>query len=249
MEEIFGKGGKFRTTNTKLHLGTRIELIDLYDKIYGTCHVTNNEFMEWQVKGYIVVLCGQHVNWAEAAAATARSKLDCAQHQLLRLDAEGGGTSSGFRFGSKCFGTDPSGFSGQSVGRKGGGQRSLSCLSRDPSDSIVLIQGKKNVVLQTSICPYGVSSQTMAEVHGVLQYHAKLLDRFATELQHLPSEHKKTFETLIGLRFSIEDRCAAAKEAQESFNALECELQTLTEEHIGLEKQVRNQGFGSQSAS
>jgi uncharacterized FlaG/YvyC family protein len=62
LQEVFKKVTKFRTTNNKLHLEMKKKLINLYVKIYGTPHVTNNEFMSWVVKGYIARVEGHNIN-------------------------------------------------------------------------------------------------------------------------------------------------------------------------------------------
>jgi hypothetical protein len=140
IEEIFGKGGKFRTTNTQLHPDTWKELIDLYKKIYGTRDVTNNEFMEWHVKGYIAELSGEQVNWAEAAAATARWKLDHIHRVLLKMDAEGSGKrGDGMWISGSSGSLQPSGLNGRLFGAKEGRQRSSGCRLGDPSEFVVLL--------------------------------------------------------------------------------------------------------------
>jgi hypothetical protein len=62
LEEVFKKVTKFKTTNNKLHLEMKKKLINLYIKIYGTPHVTNNEFMSWVMKGYIARVKGHNIN-------------------------------------------------------------------------------------------------------------------------------------------------------------------------------------------
>jgi hypothetical protein len=62
LEEVFEKVTKFRTTNNKLHPKMKKKFISLYTKIYGTPHATNNEFMSWVVKGYIVGVKGHNIN-------------------------------------------------------------------------------------------------------------------------------------------------------------------------------------------
>jgi hypothetical protein len=62
LKEVFKKVTKFKTTNNKLHLEIRKKHINLYTKIYGTPHVTNNEFMSWAMKGYIARVKGHNIN-------------------------------------------------------------------------------------------------------------------------------------------------------------------------------------------
>jgi hypothetical protein len=62
--EVFGllyEG--FKTTNLNLHPKMRKDLLRLYWKVYGTNQVTNNKFMIWFMKGYIVQKKGEKVNW------------------------------------------------------------------------------------------------------------------------------------------------------------------------------------------
>jgi hypothetical protein len=42
--------------------------------MFGTPHVTNNEFNVWFVRGYIVHEKGENINWARAVASTTRGK-------------------------------------------------------------------------------------------------------------------------------------------------------------------------------
>jgi hypothetical protein len=115
-------------------------LIDLYKKIYGTQDVTNNEFMEWQIKGYILELSGEQVNWAEAAAATARWKLDRVHRVLLKMDADGSGKGGNSVWISGSSGSlQPSGLNGRLFGAKEGRQRSSGCRLGDPSEFVVLL--------------------------------------------------------------------------------------------------------------
>jgi hypothetical protein len=124
-------------------------LIDLYKKIYGTQDVTNNEFMEWQIKGYILELSGEQVNWAEAAAATARWK----------MDAEGSGKrGDGMWISGSSGSLQPSGLNGRLFGAKEGRLCSSSCRPGDPSESAVLLQDSLDIGVTSSSCPYGVSS-------------------------------------------------------------------------------------------
>jgi len=85
LEEVWGKVSSYRTTNTKLHPESRRELISLYAKIYGSKDVTNNEFMLWVVKGFILECKGEDVDWATVAASTAKEKADRCQRELDKM--------------------------------------------------------------------------------------------------------------------------------------------------------------------
>jgi hypothetical protein len=53
--EIFGLSSKgFKTTNSNLHPKMRKDLLRFYWKVYGIDQMTNNKFMIWFMKGYIV---------------------------------------------------------------------------------------------------------------------------------------------------------------------------------------------------
>jgi hypothetical protein len=70
----------FKSTNP--HLDTKKHLVSLYWQVYGTNQVTNNEYMNWFVKGYIAQKKGKNVNWAKAAIFTAHEK---AQRKEVRM--------------------------------------------------------------------------------------------------------------------------------------------------------------------
>jgi hypothetical protein len=53
--EVFGLSSKgFKTTNLNLHPKLKKDLFKLYWKVYGIDQMTNNKFMIWFMKGYIV---------------------------------------------------------------------------------------------------------------------------------------------------------------------------------------------------
>lgn len=45
-----------RTFIPKLHMDTKKEIVKPYQQIYGLTHITNNKFMFWLAKCYIVLL-------------------------------------------------------------------------------------------------------------------------------------------------------------------------------------------------
>jgi hypothetical protein len=61
--KVFGPDcSSFKTTNLYLHVDMKIILVKLYWQIYGLVVISNNEFMLWLVKRYIIELKGHHVN-------------------------------------------------------------------------------------------------------------------------------------------------------------------------------------------
>jgi hypothetical protein len=50
------------------------KIVEIIWQMFGTPHVTNNEFNVWFVRGYVVHEKGENINWARAVASTARGK-------------------------------------------------------------------------------------------------------------------------------------------------------------------------------
>ncbi len=101
--EIFRLSSKgFKTTNLNLHPKMKKDLFRLYWKVFGTNQVTNNKFMIWFMKGYIVQKKGEKVNWARATASTTQEK---ARKEEAILMKNGSANFSGKvgREGSKNF--------------------------------------------------------------------------------------------------------------------------------------------------
>lgn len=72
--KLFGNVNKFKTTNPIVPLEKKKELERLYWRVYGTCHITNNEIMVRLVRGWIVECNGHNINWAKAIASIAKEK-------------------------------------------------------------------------------------------------------------------------------------------------------------------------------
>lgn len=76
-----GKSPSSKPPIASYTLKPKKKLTSLYAKIYETPHVTNNEFMSWVVKGYIVGVKGHNSNWAKVDACITREK---AQKELTK---------------------------------------------------------------------------------------------------------------------------------------------------------------------
>ncbi len=81
IEKVFGK---FKTTNTHLHVDTKKKLSHLCSWFYGTSTITNNKFMSWLIKGYIVETKGRDVNWARATMSTTKEKVHRVQVEKMK---------------------------------------------------------------------------------------------------------------------------------------------------------------------
>ena len=90
VEEFWGKYPSFKTTNTTLSPQSRADLLQLCSKIYEKGEITNNEFMVWMVKGYIVETMGFDVNWASAAESTNQLLVSPLKGELLRQELTAG---------------------------------------------------------------------------------------------------------------------------------------------------------------
>jgi hypothetical protein len=84
IEEVWKKSLSLKTSNTTLKPESRLELLQLYAKIYWKAEVTNNEFMVWVVKSYIAERLGLQVDWATAAASTTQILVSWLEGELLK---------------------------------------------------------------------------------------------------------------------------------------------------------------------
>lgn len=199
LEEVWGKISTYRTTNTKLHPETRKELVTLYGKIYGTEDVTNNEFMLWVVKGFVLEYKGEDVDWATAAASTAREKADrCLREleksRLLESGLGRGGNSQGSSGASP--GSPPVYSFSTKLGKP---STKLGIAKRSGSSNLTkfssgLEQEKRPV------CP-----ADLAAVEDVLQSEVELLDSANKRVSLLGEAHRKEGDRIIGLRYSMDD--------------------------------------------
>jgi hypothetical protein len=75
IEKKFGLScSSLKVTCPCFHANTKQEFFRLYWQVFGTPHVTNNEFNVWFVRGYIAHEKGENINWARAIASTIRKK-------------------------------------------------------------------------------------------------------------------------------------------------------------------------------
>ncbi len=70
----FGNVDKFKITNPILPLEKKTKLERLYWRVYGTCHITNNDIMAWLVKGWITKCNGHKINWTKVTTCIAKKK-------------------------------------------------------------------------------------------------------------------------------------------------------------------------------
>jgi hypothetical protein len=218
LEEVWGKVSAYRTTNTKLHPDTRRELITLYGKIYGTEDVTNNEFMLWVVKGFILECKDEDVDWATAAASTAREKADRCQRELDKCRF----IESGLGYGGNSQG---------SAGASGGSPPVYSFLSKGGKSSTKLGIGKRSESSNLTKFTSGVSEERhpvsqadLAAVQDVLQSEIESLHFANMRLSLLVEARKKEGDQIIGLRYSMDDRKSAARESEETVKGIESSL-------------------------
>jgi hypothetical protein len=215
LEEVWGKVSSYRTTNTSLHPDTRRELISLYAKIYGTEDVTNNEFMLWVVKGFILECKGEMVDWATAAASTAKEKADRCQRELEKSSA---GNSSG------CNSLGGAGVSGASqpiylFAHKAGKPSSKQVNGKKTSSS-------KSAIFSSSIereqyLPQPASQPDIAAVEDVLKLEIQLLETANSKVLFLVEARKKESDRIIGLRYNMDDRKSAARESDDAVKVIE----------------------------
>ena len=228
LEEVWGKVSSYRTTNTKLHPETRRELISLYAKIYGTEDVTNNEFMLWVVKGFILECKGEVVDWASAAASTAREKADRLQRELEKSRLSDSANSSACHSlgGAGVLGASQPLYSfapksGKSISKQVSGKRSTSSKSAILSSSL----GRE----QYAGLP--ASQSDLAAVEVVLKLEIQLLETANTKVSLLAEARKKEADRIIGLRYNMDDMKGAARESQDAVKVLESSV-------LGLDAQI-----------
>ena len=227
LEEVWGKVSSYRTTNTKLHPETRRELISLYAKIYGTEDVTNNEFMLWVVKGFILECKGEVVDWASAAASTAREKADRCQRELEKSRLSDSANSSACHFvgGAGVSGASQPLYSfapksGKPINRQASGKRSGSSKSAILSSSL----GREHFL------GLHVSQSDLAAVEDVLKLEIQLLETANSKVALLTEARKKEANRIIGLRYNMDDRKGAARESEDAVKVLESSLLSMDAE-------------------
>ena len=210
IQEVFGKDGKMKTTSPHLDPSSRRAMLRIYWQIFGTADVTNNEFGTWLVKGYIAQEMGEDVDWAAAAAATAKE-----------LDRRVGYL--------KCSGIEL---------KPGASELNGGCPSANGgAGSSQLTSTELGVVSRGHLHPASASDlHLVKEHHTFLQELRKCAQR---KIDELGEERKGQEEKIIGLRFNMWDRKSAASEAAEAITTAEVDLRSLAEGLGILEVQVR----------
>ena len=212
IEKLFGKELKFKTTNSSLTTDTKKELVALYRKIYGKSDVTNNEFMDWVVKGFIAEKNNFPVNWCVAAASTAALLRQRNERKLEKLRSNFVSTT-GYHCSSlatEC----------QEVG-SGSGRFGARFLLNESTKS-----------------PRPFSLAEITKVEEVLAFQTELSSSKNKKIGSYLTRHKQISEQLIGLRFNMEDRKAIAKEADESAVLLQQDLKNIVDKCAALETEV-----------
>lgn len=220
IEEVWGKVSSFKTTNTKLHPDTRRELIELYAKIYGTTTVTNNEWSGWVVKGYICESKNKKVDWATAAASTAKEKADRCERELTRARMSDSANSTGAN--------SSGGLPKRSGGVSGCSKPGFTSSSKPVGFGKVV--SSKSGILSTVTedhCRRGVTESDIAEVEDVLKVEIGLLDSANSKVQFLDSSRKRETDRIIGLRYSMDDRKSAARDAEDNVRVVDSKLKSL----------------------
>ena len=219
LEEVWGKVSSYRTTNTRLHPETRRELINLYAKIYGTEDVTNNEFMLWVVKGFILECKGEVVDWATAAASTAREKADRCQRELEKSRISDSAMSSACN-------------SLSAVGVSGASQPLYSFAPKSGKPNGKRSTSSKSAILSSSLgrdqyLGLPASQLDLAAVEDVLKLEIQLLETANRKVLHLAEARKKNADRIIGLRYNMDDRKGAARESEDAVKVLESSVKSM----------------------
>lgn len=207
IEEIWGKCTAFKTTNTTLNPERRKELLHLYSRIYGKTEVTNKEFMAWVVKGSIAEGMGFEVDWASAAASTAVVQSSRLEGELLKRDLSEEEAQELLRLSPGI--SKPSGSSFNHSGRSA----ALSEPKVEP------IQGKT----AASFLPQ-ISAMDVAAAEEVLRAEEELLASRKSDQEFLESSQKTIADKIIAFKFGMDDRLADKKEAAESIDGVQGEL-------------------------
>jgi hypothetical protein len=210
IEKMFGKDLKFKTTNPNLTLETKKEVIALYSKIYGKSDVTNNEFMDWMIKGFIAKKKKFLLNWCVAAASTAALLRQRNERRLDKLRSNSVSTT-----GDPCS--------------------SLAIECREIGSGSY---GARLLVNEFVKCLHPLSLAEITRVEEVLAFESELCSSKNKKIGSYLSHHKQISEQLIGLRFNMEDRKAIAKEADESTILLQQHLKIVVDKCAALETQV-----------
>ena len=219
LEEVWGKVSSYRTTNTKLHPDTRRELISLYGKIYETQDVTNNEFMLWIVKGFILECKGEAIDWATAATSTAREKADRCQRELDKMRLPDSPNSSGGNLQGAA------GVSGGNLASYSFGKKCVK-LSTKLANGRRAVSSIEEAIFSSNLSEERrpVSEVDLAAVEDLLKLESQLLDTVDGKVSFLAEVRKKEADRIIGLRYSMDDRKSAVEESEESVKVIQSSL-------------------------
>jgi hypothetical protein len=201
IEEIFGEEGKLKTTNTFLDPKTLRDLYRLYWQIFGTSHVTNNDLAGWIVNGYIAQEMGEDVDWATAAASTAKERL----RRQVATESD------------------------MSVERMTIGGLDVEAVFDDVSKMEVKVEAdiKQAIMTKQGACPYHISKSMLDRVQGVHSVLLDLLNRARRKIVRVGDDKKQQEEKIIGLKFKMYDRKALAEEARLAISVVEAEVCSL----------------------
>jgi hypothetical protein len=210
IQEVFGKEGKMKTTSPHLDPNNRRAMLRIYWQIFGSANVTNNEFGTWLVKGYIAQEMDEVVDWAAAAAATAKE-----------LDMWVGSQKSS----ATDFKPGASELNGCCPSTNGG----VGCSQ--------LRSTEFGIVSMVHLHPASAADVLLVkEYHDFLLELQKCAQK---KIERLGEEKKGQDEKIIGLRFNMWDRKSAAIEATEAITTAEADLRSLVEGLGILEEEVR----------
>jgi hypothetical protein len=192
IQEVFGKEGKMKTTSPHLDSNSRRAMLRIYWQIFGSADVTNNEFRIWLVKGYITQEMGEVVDWAAAAAATAKElDMRMGSQKSSAIDFKPGASE----FNGCCPSTNGGAGCSQFMSTKFG-VVSTAHLHPASTTDLVLVKEHHDFLLELRKC-------TQKKIEG------------------LGEERKGQNKKIIGLRFNMWNRKSATTEAMEAITTAE----------------------------
>jgi len=202
--------------------------------------VTNNEFMMWVVKGFILECKGEAVDWTTAAASTAKEKAERCQRELAKCRVFDSGNCEGL--GSKAGAAGSSGSPPV---------YSFSTQSRKPITKEVAKVGNRkrgapsNLSKLTSLSQERrfISEANLAAVEDVLKAEVQLLESANGKVSSLGESRKNGADRIIGLRYNMDDRKSAEKESEDSMKAIESTLSALDGEILRATQAVSSARF------
>lgn len=174
--------------------------------------------MLWVVKGFILECKGEDVDWATAAASTAKEKADRCHRELEKSRMSDSANSSG---GNSLGG----------AGVSGASQPIYSFAQRSGKPSSKVVNGKratssKSAIFSSSLSkehylPQPASQSDLAAVEDVLKLEIQLLETANSKVSFLDEARKKEADRIIGLRYNMDDRKSAARESEDAVKSIE----------------------------